>query len=205
MLALWLEVRLGKRNILELYLNRVYFGAGAYGVETAAQRFFGKSAREVTLVEAAVLAGLLKAPSKYSPASNPAAGAGARRSVLAKMVEAGLLLGGGGATRPAARRIALRRQPLQRGQSGVDYAVDAVLERLPSLAGLAGERARRRDDHRRRPAAPRPGAGARALIDRRGTDRQCQPGRPRAASTWRAASARWSAGARTRRASSIAR
>ena len=51
-LALWLEVRLGKRNILELYLNRVYFGAGAYGVETASQRFFAKSAREVTLVEA---------------------------------------------------------------------------------------------------------------------------------------------------------
>ena len=48
-LALWLEVRLGKRNILELYLNRVYFGAGAYGVETAAQRFFAKSARDLTL------------------------------------------------------------------------------------------------------------------------------------------------------------
>ena len=45
MLALWLEVRLGKRNILELYLNRVYFGGGAYGIETASQRFFGKSAR----------------------------------------------------------------------------------------------------------------------------------------------------------------
>src|SRR2546421_246876 len=57
LLALWREVRLGKRNILELYLNRVYFGSGAYGVETASQRFFGKSAREVTLVEAAVLAG----------------------------------------------------------------------------------------------------------------------------------------------------
>ncbi len=90
-LALWLEVRLGKRNILELYLNRVYFGAGAYGVETASQRFFGKSAREVTLVEAAVLAGLLKAPSRYSPASNPQVARARAADVRAKMVEARLL------------------------------------------------------------------------------------------------------------------
>jgi penicillin-binding protein 1A len=90
-LALWLEARLGKRNILELYLNRVYLGAGAYGVETAAQRFFAKSARDVTLVEAAMLAGLLKAPSKYSPASNPPMARERANSVLAKMVEAGLL------------------------------------------------------------------------------------------------------------------
>ena len=90
-LALWLEARLGKRNILELYLNRVYFGAGAYGVETASQRFFGKSAREVTLVEAAVLAGLLKAPSRYSPASNPQVARARAADVLAKMVEARLL------------------------------------------------------------------------------------------------------------------
>ena len=48
MLALWLEMRLGKRDILELYLNRVYFGAGAYGIEAAARRFFGKSARDLT-------------------------------------------------------------------------------------------------------------------------------------------------------------
>ena len=130
-LALWLELRLGKRNILELYLNRVYFGAGAYGVETASLRFFGKSARDVTVVEAAMLAGLLKAPSKYSPSANPPMALERAHSVLTKMVEAGLLSPEEGEN--AARAVPHFSQTLQRGQSGVDYAVDAVLERLPSL------------------------------------------------------------------------
>ena len=131
-LALWLEVRLGKRNILELYLNRVYFGAGAYGVETASQRFFGKSAREVTLVEAAVLAGLLKAPSRYSPASNPQVARARAADVLAKMVEARLL---SAEESDKAGQATLRfAEALGRGQSGLDYAVDAALEQLPPLA-----------------------------------------------------------------------
>ena len=66
-LALWLERKFSKEEILELYLNRVYFGAGAYGVEAAAQRYFGKSARQVTLAEAALLAGLVKSPSRLAP------------------------------------------------------------------------------------------------------------------------------------------
>ncbi len=66
-LALWLEWRFDKREILELYLNRVYYGAGAHGIEAAAQRYFGKSARHLTVHEAALVAGLLKAPSRYSP------------------------------------------------------------------------------------------------------------------------------------------
>ena len=70
-LALWLELRLSKTDILELYLNRVYFGAGAYGIEAASQRYFDKSARALTIAEAAVIAGLLKAPSKYSPLVEP--------------------------------------------------------------------------------------------------------------------------------------
>ena len=131
-LALWLEVRLGKRNILELYLNRVYFGAGAYGIETASQRFFGKSVREVTVVEAAMLAGMLKAPSKYSPASNLPAARERTNSVLAKMVDAGLLSTEEG--EKAANTTPRFSDTLQRGQSGVDYAVDAALERVPSLA-----------------------------------------------------------------------
>ena len=60
MLALWLEHKFSKAQILELYLNRVYFGSGAYGVEAAAQRYFGKSARKLTLPEAAMLAGLVQ-------------------------------------------------------------------------------------------------------------------------------------------------
>ncbi len=61
-LAVWLEHKYTKNQILELYLNRVYFGSGAYGVEAAAQKYFGHSARNVTLAEAATLAGLMKAP-----------------------------------------------------------------------------------------------------------------------------------------------
>ena len=64
LLALWLEHKHSKDQILEMYLNRVYFGSGAYGVEAASRRYFGKSARDVTLAEAALLAGLLKAPSQ---------------------------------------------------------------------------------------------------------------------------------------------
>ena len=65
--ALWLEQRFSKDEILELYLNRVYFGGGAYGVEAAARRYFGKSARDRYRAQAALLAGLLKAPSRYAP------------------------------------------------------------------------------------------------------------------------------------------
>src|SRR5262245_9023175 len=130
-LALWLEVRLGKRNILELYLNRVYFGAGAYGVETAAQRFFAKSASHVTLGEAAMLAGLLKAPSKYSPASHPPMARERANNVLAKMVEAGFISkeAGDAASRETPQFSGL----VQPARSGVEYAVDAALERLPTL------------------------------------------------------------------------
>ncbi|MBO0740020.1 MAG: PBP1A family penicillin-binding protein [Hyphomicrobiaceae bacterium] len=130
-LALWLEVRLGKHNILELYLNRVYFGAGAYGVETAAQRFFAKSARHVTLGEAAMLAGLLKAPSKYSPASHPPMARERANNVLAKMVEAGFISKEAG--EEAARQTPQFSGLVPRARSGVEYAVDAALERLPAL------------------------------------------------------------------------
>src|SRR5262249_23263787 len=70
MLALWLEHELSKDQILELYLNRVYLGAGTYGVEAAAERYFGKSAHNLPPVESAMIAGLLKAPSKYSPTNS---------------------------------------------------------------------------------------------------------------------------------------
>ena len=79
-LALWLERKHSKNEILELYLNRVYFGSGAYGVEAAAQRYFGKSARNVSLPEAAMLAGLVKSPSRLAPTATPRAPSSARRS-----------------------------------------------------------------------------------------------------------------------------
>ncbi len=90
-LAVWLEASLSKKQILELYLNRVYLGAGAYGVDAAAHRYFGKSARDVTLAEAAAIAGLLKAPGRYSPMLNPKASEERTQLVLAAMHEQGYI------------------------------------------------------------------------------------------------------------------
>lgn len=88
MLAVWLEMKFSKKEILALYLNRVYFGAGAYGIEAASQRYFDKSARELTVGEAALLAGLLKAPSRYSPVSESERAAARATVVLNEMVDA---------------------------------------------------------------------------------------------------------------------
>jgi penicillin-binding protein 1A len=87
-LALWLERKHSKAEILELYLNRVYFGSGAYGVEAAAQRYFGKSAKNVTLAEAAMLAGLVKSPSRLAPNRNPEGAEKRAQTVLTAMAEA---------------------------------------------------------------------------------------------------------------------
>src|SRR5690606_14830129 len=90
-LAIWLEMRYEKDEILSAYLNRVYFGAGAYGLDAAANVYFDKPAERLTLEEASMLAGLLKAPSRLSPESN-ADGAIARMNlVLAAMEDAGYI------------------------------------------------------------------------------------------------------------------
>ena len=91
MLALWLEQKLTKNEILTAYMNRVYLGSGTYGFEAAAQLYFGKSAKDVTLREAAVLAGLLKAPSRYSPHNDPKLAIERSTLVLNSMVEAGYI------------------------------------------------------------------------------------------------------------------
>jgi penicillin-binding protein 1A len=70
LLAMWLEHKFTKSNIMMMYLNRVYFGAGTYGIDAASRKYFNKQAKDMTVYEAALLAGLLKAPSKYNPASN---------------------------------------------------------------------------------------------------------------------------------------
>ncbi|MBO4223150.1 transglycosylase domain-containing protein [Bradyrhizobium neotropicale] len=87
-LAIWLERKHSKNEILELYLNRVYFGSGAYGVEAAAQRYFGKSAKNVTLAEAAMLAGLVKSPSRLAPNRNPEGAEQRAQVVLSAMADA---------------------------------------------------------------------------------------------------------------------
>lgn len=133
-LALWLEVRLSKREILELYLNRVYFGGGAYGVEAAAQRYFDKSARALSLSEAALIAGLLKAPSKYSPTSSEAAALSRGRSVLAKMRDAGLV---SSADHAAAQHEKVKFAAIKgpRATTGFEYVIDLVFEKLPPVLG----------------------------------------------------------------------
>lgn len=133
-LALWIETRLKKSEILELYLNRVYFGGGAFGVEAASQRYFDKSARQLTLAESAVIAGLLKAPTKLSPAQRPDLAELRARLVLERMRETHRIT-------DQQMADALRHPPhyveADRGPagSGAGYAVDLVLDRLSVLVG----------------------------------------------------------------------
>lgn len=93
-LAVWLESRLTKNEILKLYLDRSYMGGGAFGVEAAAQFYFGKSIRDVSLAEAAMLAGLYKAPTKYAPHIDLAAARARANVVLTNLVEAGYYTSG---------------------------------------------------------------------------------------------------------------
>jgi len=93
-LALWLEGHLTKREILQLYLDRVYMGGGTFGIQAASQFYFGKSVRDVTLAEAAMLAGLFKAPTKYAPHINLPAARARANEVLNNLVDAGYLTEG---------------------------------------------------------------------------------------------------------------
>ena len=91
LLTLWLERHFSKKEILEIYLNRVYLGSGAWGLDAAAKMYFGVSARRVTLAQAAVLAGLPRAPSRFNPRVNPAAAVVRAKEVLGTMVESGVI------------------------------------------------------------------------------------------------------------------
>ncbi len=130
LLAFWLEWRYDKDRIISLYLNRVYFGSGAYGIDAAARRFFSKPAAEVSLWEAAVLAGLLKAPSRLSPAANPD-GAGERgRLVLKAMADAGFISDAQART-AAASTLRTTTEPDGRG-----YFADWVLAQVHRRMGM---------------------------------------------------------------------
>lgn len=131
LLALWLEHKHTKDQILEMYLNRVYFGSGAYGVEAASRRYFGKSARDVTLSEAALLAGLLKAPSRLSPARDPKAAEDRAQLVLAAMRDEGMINDkqqAGAISAPATRAPSY-------WTGSENYVADTVMEELPDLIG----------------------------------------------------------------------
>ena len=133
-LALWLEYLYSKDEILALYLNRVYLGSGTYGVEAAAQKYFNKSARKVTLAEAAMLAGLLKAPSRYAPTRDLKAAQRRSKVVLGNMVAAELLA-------PAVAEKAVKNpaklRPGPPGQRQSRYFADWVLSRITDYVGRA--------------------------------------------------------------------
>ncbi|AZO36679.1 MAG: penicillin-binding protein [Mesorhizobium sp.] len=131
LLALWLEHKHTKDQILEMYLNRVYFGSGAYGVEAASRRYFGKSARDVSLSEAALLAGLLKAPSKLSPARDPKAAEERAQLVLAAMRQTGKI--SDKEYKTALSAPATRAPSYWTGSE--NYVADTVMDELPDLIG----------------------------------------------------------------------
>lgn len=125
-LALALETQLSKHQILELYLNKVYFGGGAYGIDAASRKFFGHPARSLSLAEAAIIAGLVKAPSRYSPTADVKAAQERARVVLSVMVENGYI---SRADAKAADLDAVRLAK-QKGQNSVRYFTDWVLPQL---------------------------------------------------------------------------
>ncbi|HUO54939.1 MAG TPA: penicillin-binding protein 1A [Rhodoblastus sp.] len=134
-LALWLEHRYSKDQILELYLNRVYFGSGAYGVDAAAQKYFGHSAKDVSLPEAAMLAGLMKAPSKLAPNHNEQAAIDRADQVITAMAQAGFI------TEARAKEALAHPAHAVRGRdaSSLNYAADYVMDVLDDTIGAIDE------------------------------------------------------------------
>jgi penicillin-binding protein 1A len=135
MLALYLEYRYTKDQILTLYLNRIYFGAGVYGIEAASERFFGKHASELSLPEAAMLAGSVKAPARYNPVADPDASHERSRVVFWAMEDAGFI---SDATRKDAEATRAR---IVRGTAtpGSGYFADWVMSQIPGYVGEAQE------------------------------------------------------------------
>jgi penicillin-binding protein 1A len=130
-LAVWLETKFTKKEILALYLNRVYFGAGAYGIEAASQRYFGKPADQLSIGESALLAGMMKGPSRYSPVSSADRAARRATVVLNEMVRSGAITP---AQRAEAIRTPVRVNPTLASQRA-QYFTDWVDEQVRSLVG----------------------------------------------------------------------
>src|SRR5713101_604381 len=128
-LALWLETRLTKNEIFKLYLDRAYMGGGAFGVDAAAQFYFGKSAREVNLAEAAMLAGLFKAPTRFAPHINLPAARARANVVLDNLVDAGFMTEG--------QVFGARRNPAfavdRRDENSPNYYLDWAFDEMRKL------------------------------------------------------------------------
>src|SRR5213075_1385378 len=123
MVALRIEREFTKQQILELYVNRIYFGAGCYGVETASQAYFGKSASKLNLSEAAVLAGLIRSPNRFSPLRNPEGAAAQRDAVLDRMMELKKISSGQAQQAKSSR---INPHPKKMPMIQENYAMDAV-------------------------------------------------------------------------------
>lgn len=135
-LALWLETNLTKKEILKLYLDRAYMGGGNFGVSTAAEFYFEKSAKDLTLAEAAMLAGLYKAPTKFAPHINLPAARARANEVLTNMVQAGFMTEG--------QVVAARKKPatpVERADfEGPNYFLDWAFEEVRELASSMPDR-----------------------------------------------------------------
>jgi len=129
-LAMWLEYRLSKNEILKLYLDRAYMGGGTFGVQAAAEFYFGKSVRDISLAEAAMLAGLFKAPTKFAPHINLPAARARANDVLQNLVDAGFMTDG--------QVFAARKNPAtpvdRNRASSPDWYLDWAFEEVKKLA-----------------------------------------------------------------------
>lgn len=129
-LAFWLEARFTKREILKLYFDRAYMGGGAFGVEAAAQFYFGKSVRDINLAEAAMLAGLFKAPTKFAPHVDLPAARARANDVLTNLVDAGFMTAG----QVHAARLNPARPVENRTVSSPDWFLDWAFEEIQRIA-----------------------------------------------------------------------
>ncbi|GHF16190.1 penicillin-binding protein [Kordiimonas sediminis] len=129
LLAFWLEQKFTKEQILSLYLNRVYFGGGAYGIDAAAQKYFGHSAKDLSISESAMIAGLVQSPSRLAPHINPEGAWKRAKIVLGAMAENGAL------TPEAAAKLKNQPPTIQVDKVGnnVRYFTDWVLQQLDRL------------------------------------------------------------------------
>ncbi len=167
MVALRIEREFSKEQILELYVNRIYFGSGCYGVETASQAYFGKNASKLNLSEAAVLAGLIRSPNRFSPLKNPEGAAVQRNTVLDRMLELKKITA---AQAQEAKATKVASNPKRFPQIQENYAMDAVQRDLNLLLTPGADRFRRPLylHHARSDGAKRRDRGARIASEQGG-------------------------------------
>jgi penicillin-binding protein 1A len=136
LLAFWLESRYSKKEIMEIYLNRVYLGSGAFGIDAASRRYFNKPATDINIVESAMLAGLLKAPSRYAPTANSDRAMARARQVMLNMADFGSIEEK--QITPMLKEFAALPKHTVEG-SNARYFTDWVVDTLPEYIGKVDE------------------------------------------------------------------